>query len=95
MADCSSAQTRSSGSRLASDSIAFSDKADRRFETMQSAGAYDSLCDALNNPTTSPPAPVNTPHNGADIPAAAIANQVASITAALEATGKPLHDIHS
>lgn len=94
MADYSSAQTRSSGSRLASDPVVIGEKSDRRFETMQSAGAYDSLCDALNNPAISPPAPpVNTPHNPADISVAVVETQVATITAALVATSKPLHSL--
>lgn len=84
MADYSSAATRSTGSRHVTDPLSLSDKQDRRFETLQSAGAYDTLCEALTNPNTSPKAPVNTPQMGSEIAEEAIsAEGIASITAAL------------
>jgi hypothetical protein len=86
MADYSSANTRSTGSRHISDPMVVCDKQDRRFETLQSAGAYDSLCEALNKPTTSPSAPVNTPQNPSELPEAITEEQIASMAATLQGT---------
>lgn len=71
-----SAQT---SSRNVSDPMAISDKGERStFQTLQTAGAYDQLCEALI-----PAAPANTPRNAATpmaaTPMAAPATRVSSI----------------
>ncbi|TVY37946.1 hypothetical protein LSUB1_G003161 [Lachnellula subtilissima] len=64
MGDYSSSNTRASASRNVSDPMILTEKQDRRFESLQMAGAYESICEALSAPM--PAAPVNTPQNGAD-----------------------------
>ncbi|TVY90248.1 hypothetical protein LAWI1_G002499 [Lachnellula willkommii] len=67
MGDYSSSNTRNSASRNVSDPMILAEKQDRRFESMQMAGAYESICEALSAPPMPAP-PVNTPQNGADTP---------------------------
>jgi hypothetical protein len=58
MPDYSKSNTRTNSSRHVTDPMIVSDSeiSDRRFESLQSAGAYESICEALE-----PSAPVNTP----------------------------------
>lgn len=86
MADYSSANTRSTGSRHVSDPMVVCDRQDRRFETLQSVGAYDSLCEALNKPATTPTAPVNTPQNISEVPEAISSEQIAPMISSLQET---------
>lgn len=67
MGDYSNSNTRTSASRNVSDPMILAEKQDRRFESMQMAGAYESICEALSGPPMPAP-PVNTPQNGADTP---------------------------
>ncbi|TVY40980.1 hypothetical protein LOCC1_G003560 [Lachnellula occidentalis] len=73
MGDYSSSNTRASASRNVSDPMILAEKQDRRFESMQMAGAFESICEALSAPPM-PAAPVNTPQNGADTPLPELAN---------------------
>jgi hypothetical protein len=63
MPDYSSSNTRASASRNITDPMILAEKQDRRFESMQIPGAYESIWEALM-----PAVPVNTPQNGADTP---------------------------
>ena len=58
MPDYSKSNTRTNSSRHVTDPMIVSDSeiSDRRFESLQSDGAYESVCEALQ-----PSAPVNTP----------------------------------
>lgn len=58
MPDYSKSNTGTNSSRHVTDPMVVSDSeiSDRRFESLQSAGAYESICEALQ-----PSAPVNTP----------------------------------
>jgi hypothetical protein len=63
MPDASVTQTHSNSSRQVSDPMQGTEKSERRFESMQTEGAYDTLCEALI--PSVPSAPVNTPENAA------------------------------
>jgi hypothetical protein len=60
MPDYASSASHHTSVRNISDPMQISDKGDRSFQSMQMAGAYDQLCEALI-----PSAPVNTPCNAA------------------------------
>ncbi|TAQ89564.1 hypothetical protein B7494_g2131 [Chlorociboria aeruginascens] len=72
MPDYSSSHTRANSSRQVSDPM-ITDKNDRRFESMQMAGAFESICEALL-----PSAPVNTPQNAGEVSTTAITDRKAS-----------------
>ncbi|TVY81836.1 hypothetical protein LSUE1_G003008 [Lachnellula suecica] len=81
MPDYSTSNTRSSGSRNISDPMIISENKDRRLESMQMPGAYESLCEGLI--TSIPAAPVNTPQNETSDPStvsAASGARQASVT---------------
>jgi hypothetical protein len=77
MPDLSNSNTRASSSRQVSDPVIVSGKSERRFESMQMPGAYESICEALL-----PSAPVNTPQNGGATPVKAPGLQ--SVTTAIK-----------
>lgn len=63
MPDYSSSNSRAGGSRNITDPMIMSEKPDRRYESMQMPGAYESMCEALA--ASIPAAPKNTPQDEA------------------------------
>lgn len=59
MPDYTKSNTRANSLRHVTDPMSVSDKPDRRFESLQMPGAYETICEALL-----PRVPVNTPQNG-------------------------------
>lgn len=59
MPDYTKSNTRTNSLRQVTDPMSVSDKPDRRFESLQMPGAYETICEALM-----PRVPVNTPQNG-------------------------------
>ncbi|CAG8982609.1 hypothetical protein HYALB_00008101 [Hymenoscyphus albidus] len=63
MPDYTKPNTRTGSVRHFTDPMSVSDKPDRRFESLQMPGAYETICEALM-----PRVPVNTPQNGEPTP---------------------------
>lgn len=76
MPDYASSASLQTSSRNVSDPMQISEKGDRAFQSMQMAGAYDQLCEALI-----PSAPANTPRT-APTPVVASASRATSHSSA-------------
>jgi len=79
MHDYSNSSTRASSSHHVTDPMLISERPEHRFESMQMAGAFESICEALM-----PSAPVNTPQNGEDTPVSMVVARKPSTKRATE-----------
>ena len=61
MHDCSNSNTRANSSRHVTDPMLVCERTEPRFNSMQTAGAFEYTCEALTN---MPSAPKNTPQSG-------------------------------
>jgi hypothetical protein len=78
MPDYTNSNSRAPNSRQVTDPMVATARPERQFESMQAAGAFETICEALQ-----PKVPTNTPQNQESMPLGTLSNRVPSAKADL------------